>query len=67
MEKATPIGDQIKTARKAAGWTQAELAEKAGVLQSAVSEIETSKRRRPSYEVVSKLLAVLPSRQPVAA
>ena len=38
-----PIGAQLKYLRYERGWTQAQLAEKAGIRQALVSEVETGK------------------------
>lgn len=35
------IGNRIREARKAKGWTQAQLAERSGLTQAAVSRIES--------------------------
>lgn len=55
------IGTQIRTKREAARLTQARLAELAGVKQSAVSEIESGKRKFPRYETVQRILAAIDS------
>ena len=59
MENAKPIGEQIKAAREAVGWTQVELAQKAGLSQSAISEIETGIRKRPSWAIITKIQTAL--------
>lgn len=61
MEAAVPIGEQLKASREAAGLTQTELARKAGLTQSAISEIESGKRRRPSWETIHKIQTALAS------
>ena len=60
MEPSLSLGDRNKARREAAGLTQTELAKKADVHQSAVSEIEAGKRLRPSWDIVNKILSALP-------
>lgn len=50
------IAYEIETARRAAGLSQAELAERAGTSQPAISAYEAG-RKTPSAETFSKLLA----------
>lgn len=45
----------LRLARRIADLTQAQLAEKAGVKLSAISDIETGRNRRPAWEVVKRL------------
>lgn len=45
--------------RAARGFSQQMLAEKAGVPQSAISDIETGKRKNPGYQLVLKLARAL--------
>lgn len=45
----------LRTARRLKDWTQAELAERAKVKQSAVSDIETGRVRNPSWEIVKRI------------
>jgi len=52
------IGAKIKILRKEQGMTQAELAEKSGVAQSAISYIETE-GKKPNVHTVSKLAKAL--------
>lgn len=49
----------LKTARRIARLTQAELARKVGVEQATISMLENGQIRRPSYELVTRLAAVL--------
>lgn len=51
--------DRLKALRKAAGLTQAELAEQSGVSYSYVSKLESGELRNPTYEVMTALSAVL--------
>jgi phage repressor protein C with HTH and peptisase S24 domain len=43
------LSDRIRTARKKAGLTQAELAEVVGIAQTAISQLESGKTLRSSY------------------
>jgi predicted ATPase/DNA-binding XRE family transcriptional regulator len=53
------FGGQLKTLRKAAGFTQEELAAIAGLSVHAVSALERGERRRPHVETVRALSAAL--------
>ncbi len=53
-----PIGERIRTARKGAGLTQAELAEKAGVAAITVHQYESGKRQ-PRIEHLVSIAAAL--------
>lgn len=53
-----PIGEVIETARRAKGWTQDELAERAGVTQAALSRYEHD-LRMPEPDVVERLSSAL--------
>lgn len=72
---AFEIGLLIKRARRAKGWTQAELAERANVTQGALSDIENGKGvDGPSYRVVRQIanavemdLAMIPRKEAEAA
>lgn len=59
MPSLSPIRVTLREAREAAGLTQTELAEKAGVRQATVSDMETGKRGRIDLEVLDKLCGVL--------
>src|SRR5918992_2043677 len=54
------LGGRIAEARHALGWTQSELAERAGLTQTAVSRIETGSRAVGSLELaeLAELLGV---------
>jgi transcriptional regulator with XRE-family HTH domain len=41
------IADRVKAARLEKGWSQVQLAEEAGVSQSAIGNIESGQRKRP--------------------
>jgi len=53
------IGRQIRQAREAAGWTQAELAERAGLSQQHVSLIEAGGRPELSIRTLMRLADAL--------
>lgn len=44
IERRTAFGDRLRTARRQAGLTQEQLAARAGIDRSAVSEIERGQR-----------------------
>ena len=46
------IGRRIAELREAKGWTQSELAAKAGVTPSAINQIESGLTKRPSIETL---------------
>jgi len=55
------LGEQIRDIRTALGWSQFRLAEKAGVSQSAIGDIESGRRNNPSIKTlwrISKALGV---------
>jgi transcriptional regulator with XRE-family HTH domain len=53
------IGSRIKEARNALGWSQVQLADEAGVTQSAIGNIESGLRQRPRELVsIAKALRV---------
>jgi DNA-binding XRE family transcriptional regulator len=54
MVQAARSGKQIIRGRKAAGWTQAELAARAGVRQETISRIETGKHS-PGLKTMAKI------------
>lgn len=51
------IGEWIKAQRKARGWTQAQLAEVAGIPPNYVSQLEINRRPRPGSTTLSRLAA----------
>lgn len=46
-------------ARGLLGWTQARLAEEAGLRTTAISDIETERTKNPGYSSVMKIIAAL--------
>lgn len=46
------IGERIAALREARGWTQTELASRAGVTASAINQIESGLTKRPSIETL---------------
>lgn len=52
------IGKKISELRKNRGWTQKQLAEKIGVTQSYIGNIENGTRNLSNIETVNKLLEV---------
>ena len=56
---STPIGEKIRTLRKAKGYTLDKLAELAESSKSYIWELENKNPPRPSAEKVSKIAAVL--------
>lgn len=55
----TAFADRLNAAMEAAGFSAAELAERSGLTESAISLLR-SKRREPSYRTFQRLSAVLP-------
>ena len=55
----TPISLRIRELRKAKGWSQAELAQRADVTQATVSRIEGGKVASLDLEVFEKLAKAL--------
>lgn len=49
------IGDQVKQIRTALGMTQQQLAERSGLAQSAIAEIESGKREHMTLPTIQKL------------
>ena len=59
MSKVTAaVNEKIKEERERTGWTQTELAKRAGITSSALSQIESGERY-PSTIVLTKLAKVL--------
>ena len=54
-----PLSLRIKEIRKAKDWTQAELAEKAGVRRATVNRIENARVKAIDLEVLEKLAKAL--------
>lgn len=54
MARASAVAAQLRAARLAKGWSQAELAKRAGVEQSTVSRLEAGK-----YDLGRRLLDAL--------
>jgi XRE family transcriptional regulator, master regulator for biofilm formation len=52
-------GDRIRRYRLARGWSQRELARRAGVRHAMVSDLETNKRTSTQLEIFEKLAAAL--------
>lgn len=55
----SPIAVRLREEREKAGLTQTELAEKAGVRQATISELETGKTRRVDLDVLDRLCGAL--------
>lgn len=53
------LGQRLRKFRDDRGWTQAELAERAGVSKPYVSELESGAGRRPSGQILLKLADAL--------
>ncbi len=58
-DPSAPFGDLLRRARQAAGLTQAELAERAGLSWRGVNDLERGVRRRPRRDTVALLAAAL--------
>jgi DNA-binding XRE family transcriptional regulator len=58
-QPATTVGERIKRQRLSRGYTQAELAERAGVKQSLISRLESGLRTNPGADVVRGLAKAL--------
>lgn len=53
------LGEYVRASRKARGWTQEGLAERANVDQTFISQVETGRIQRPSFEYLRRLGAGL--------
>lgn len=53
------LGTRVKTLRKARGWTQQQLAKKARIVQSSLSEIERGETKKGFGETIVRLAAAL--------
>lgn len=49
----------LRSLRQQHGWSQAELARRAGVTDAYVAQLETGTRRNPSLEVLQRLAKAL--------
>ncbi|HEV2456890.1 MAG TPA: helix-turn-helix domain-containing protein, partial [Ktedonobacterales bacterium] len=58
-DPSAPFGNLMRRARQAAGLTQAELAERAGLSWRGVNDLERGVRRRPRRDTVALLAAAL--------
>ena len=54
--RSTDYGNQIKKARRAKGWTRAELAEKCGVKEATVFGWEIGRKRPQEWQKVQRIL-----------
>lgn len=54
VREVTMLGEYVRRLRKSRGWTQEQLAERANVDQTFVSQVETNKTR-PSFEYMKRL------------
>jgi DNA-binding Xre family transcriptional regulator len=50
---------RLKELREARGWTQLELAERAGIRQATISEMETGRVRRVGLDTLDRLARAL--------
>jgi transcriptional regulator with XRE-family HTH domain len=53
------IAKRIKKLRKAVGWSQSELARKAGLTPAAICSIERIDNRMPKFETIKKIASAL--------
>ena len=58
METKVNIGGKVKALRKGRGWTQQELANRAGVSMQTISNVEIG-RHAPDFETVGKIAGAL--------
>jgi DNA-binding Xre family transcriptional regulator len=54
-----PTRIRLKELREARGWTQLELAERAGVRQATISEMETGRAKRVGLDTLDRLARTL--------
>jgi transcriptional regulator with XRE-family HTH domain len=59
-EQPAPFGELLRRHREAAGLSQEELAERAGLTANSVSALERGERRRPHPQTVRALAEALP-------
>src|SRR5215472_4982637 len=57
--RGSGIGGLVRARRRAAGWTQEELAGRAGVSVGALRDLEQGRTRRPRSGLVARLAEVL--------
>lgn len=55
----SPIRVRLREAREEKGWTQVQLAEKAGVRQASISAIEGDKMKRIDLDILERLCRAL--------
>ena len=55
LGEMTVLGEYVRRLRKSRGWTQEYLAERANVDQTFVSQVETGRVQRPSFEYLRRL------------
>lgn len=55
----SPIVLRVREARKAKGWTQAQLAKRAGVRRATISSLESPGRQRVNMGVLEKVAKAL--------
>jgi len=53
------LGDRIRAFRSQRGWSQNELASRAGVKQPTLQRIEASKRQDPGFSIVARIAHAL--------
>lgn len=59
MQPVTPIRLRVAELRAAKGWTQEQLAQRAGVGRVTITRIESGENRRIDYDVLEKLADAL--------
>lgn len=50
-----PLRDAVRSLRKAHGWTQIELAQRSGIAQGMITNIETGKQANPTHSTLQRL------------
>ena len=58
-KKSHPMNAALRSARKARGWTQVELARRSGLRQNVISSIERGTNPNPASRIVGRLARVL--------
>lgn len=56
---ATVLGANVRVAREALGWSQAQLARAAGLVTSHVSDIESGRIKQPAASVLYRIALAL--------